>query len=57
MDFLAKVSETMPSAYSSRYEQDLIEEEEKAQAKAALKAGTKVKAKGHSNAKTGNSTG
>ncbi|EDL29145.1 mCG1035415 [Mus musculus] len=57
MDFLAKVSETMPSAYSSRYEQDLIEEEEKAQAKAALKAGTKGKAKGHSKAKTGNSTG
>ena len=57
MDFLCKIGETMPSAYSSRYEQDLIEEEEKAQAKAALKAGTKGKAKGHSKAKTGNSPG
>ncbi|GAB1302941.1 Melanoma-associated antigen B4 [Apodemus speciosus] len=51
IDFLAKVSESMPSAYSSRYEQALIEEEEQAQAKAAAKAGTKGKAKGHSKSK------
>ncbi|ERE65055.1 melanoma-associated antigen B4 [Cricetulus griseus] len=43
MDFLAKVNETMPGAYSSRYEQALIEEEEKARAEAAAKPGTKGK--------------
>ncbi|XP_051035323.1 melanoma-associated antigen B2 [Phodopus roborovskii] len=43
MEFLAKVNETMPGAYSSRYEQGLIEEEEKAQAKIAAKPGTKGK--------------
>ncbi|XP_032745251.1 melanoma-associated antigen B4-like [Rattus rattus] len=48
MDFLGKVSETMPSSYSFRCEQALIEEEEKAEAEAAAKPGTKGKAKGHS---------
>ncbi|XP_021044434.1 melanoma-associated antigen B4-like [Mus pahari] len=57
IDFLCKVGETMPSAYSSCYEQALIEEEEKAQAEAAAKTGTKGKAKGHSKAKSGKSTG
>nr|XP_034341813.1 melanoma-associated antigen B4-like [Arvicanthis niloticus] len=57
LEFLGKVSETMPSAYSSRYEQALIEEEEKAQAEAAAKAGTKRKAKKHSKSKLTNPTG
>ncbi|XP_032745252.1 melanoma-associated antigen B4-like [Rattus rattus] len=56
MDFLAKVSETMPGVYSSHYEQTLIEEEEKAQAEAAAKAGTKGKVKGHSKSKLSNPT-
>ncbi|XP_040599760.1 melanoma-associated antigen B4-like [Mesocricetus auratus] len=49
MEFLAKVNDTMPSAYMSRYEQALIEEEEKAQAQAAAKPGTK--GKGHTKTK------
>ncbi|XP_028620863.1 melanoma-associated antigen B4-like [Grammomys surdaster] len=57
LDFLVKISETMPSAYSSNYEQALIEEEEKAQAEAAAKAGTKRKAKRHSKSKLSNPTG
>lgn len=57
MDFLCKISETTSSAYSPSYEQALIEEEEKAQAEAATKAGTKGKAKRHSKAKSGNSSG
>ncbi|GAB1302944.1 Melanoma-associated antigen B4 [Apodemus speciosus] len=52
VEFLAKINENMPGAYSSRYEQALIEEEE--QAKAAAKAGTKGKAKGHSKSKLSN---
>ncbi|KAK7807372.1 hypothetical protein U0070_026806 [Myodes glareolus] len=51
MDFLAKISETIPEDYSSRYEQALIEEEEKAQAAAAAKSGTKGKAKGRTKTK------
>ncbi|XP_059106459.1 melanoma-associated antigen B4-like [Peromyscus eremicus] len=56
MDFLAKVSETMPSAYSSLYEKALIEEEEKAKAEAAAKPGTKGKAKGHTKTKLSHPT-
>ncbi|XP_028713748.1 melanoma-associated antigen B4-like [Peromyscus leucopus] len=56
MDFLAKVSETMPSAYSSLYEKALIEEEEKAKEEAAAKPGTKGKAKGHTKTKLGHAT-
>ncbi|XP_031220698.1 melanoma-associated antigen B4-like [Mastomys coucha] len=51
VEFLAKINETMPGVYPSRYEQDLIEEEEKTKAEAAAKAGTKGKAKGHSKSK------
>ena len=51
MDFLAKISEALPGVCLSRYEQDLIKEEEKAQAAAAAKSGTKGKAKGHTKTK------
>ncbi|CAO2623834.1 Melanoma-associated antigen B4 [Lemmus lemmus] len=50
-EFLAKINEIIPEDYSSRYEQALIEEEEKAQAAAAAKSGTKGKAKERSKAK------
>ncbi|XP_036031499.1 melanoma-associated antigen B4-like [Onychomys torridus] len=60
MDFLAKVSESMPGVYLSRYEQALVEEEEKAEAKAkaeaAAKPGTKGKAKGHTKIKLSHPT-
>ncbi|XP_036031498.1 melanoma-associated antigen B4-like [Onychomys torridus] len=56
MDFLAKVSETMPSAYSSLYEQALVEEEEKAKDEAAARPGTKGKAKGHTKIKLSHPT-
>ncbi|XP_013209715.1 melanoma-associated antigen B4-like [Microtus ochrogaster] len=47
MDFLAKVSKALPGVCLYRYEQDLIEEEEEAQAAAVAKSGIKGKAKGH----------
>ncbi|XP_028713742.1 melanoma-associated antigen B4-like [Peromyscus leucopus] len=58
MDFLAKVSETMPGVYLSRYEQALVEEEEKAkaEAEAAAKPGTKGKGKGHTKTKLSHPT-
>ena len=56
MDFLAKMSETTTEDYSSRYEQALIEEEEKAQAAAASKSGSKGKAKGHTKTKLSHPT-
>ncbi|XP_059106674.1 melanoma-associated antigen B4-like [Peromyscus eremicus] len=56
MDFLAKVSETMPGVYLSRYEQALVEGEEKAKAEAAAKPGTKGKAKGHTKTKLSHPT-
>ncbi|XP_057616618.1 melanoma-associated antigen B4-like [Chionomys nivalis] len=51
MDFLAKISGALPGICLSRYEQALIEEEEKAQAAAAAKSGTKGKAKGRTKTK------
>ncbi|XP_038171637.1 melanoma-associated antigen B4-like [Arvicola amphibius] len=51
MDFLTKISEALPGVCLSRYEQALIEEEEKAQAAAAAKSGTKGKAKGRTKTK------
>nr|XP_048305781.1 melanoma-associated antigen B4-like [Myodes glareolus] len=51
MDFLAKIREALPGVCLSRYEQTLIEEEEKAQAAAAAKSGTKGKAKGRTKTK------
>ncbi|XP_075813084.1 melanoma-associated antigen B4-like [Microtus pennsylvanicus] len=51
MDFLAKISEALPGVCLSRYEQDLIKEEEEAQAAAAAKSGTKGKAKGRTKTK------
>ncbi|XP_050997728.1 melanoma-associated antigen B4-like [Acomys russatus] len=50
-DFLAKIRKAMPSAAWSPYEQALIEEAEKMQAKSAYKPETKGKAKGHSKSK------
>ncbi|XP_060232657.1 melanoma-associated antigen B4-like [Meriones unguiculatus] len=54
-DFLDKISKTVPSVHSS-YEQALIEEEEKAKAEAAVKPGSKGKAKGRSKSKFSNAT-
>ncbi|XP_057616617.1 melanoma-associated antigen B4-like [Chionomys nivalis] len=51
MDFLAKISEALPGVCLSRYEQDLIKEEEEAQAAAAAKSGSKGKAKGRTKTK------
>ena len=56
MDFLAKISEALPGVCLSRYEQALIEEEEKAQAAAAAKSGTKGKAKGRTKTKLSHPT-
>ncbi|XP_041495405.1 melanoma-associated antigen B2-like [Microtus oregoni] len=50
MDFLAKISEVLPVVCLSRYEQDLIEEEEEVQAAAAAKSGSKGN-KGHTKTK------
>ncbi|XP_049980882.1 melanoma-associated antigen B4-like [Alexandromys fortis] len=56
MDFLAKINEALPGVCLSRYEQALIEEEEKAEAAAAAKSGTKGKAKGRTKTKLSHPT-
>ncbi|XP_037676691.1 LOW QUALITY PROTEIN: melanoma-associated antigen B1-like [Choloepus didactylus] len=42
LEFLAKVNDTVPSAFSSQYEEAVREEEERAQARIADEAGTTV---------------
>ncbi|XP_057616606.1 melanoma-associated antigen B4-like [Chionomys nivalis] len=56
MDFLAKISEALPGVCLSRFEQDLIKEEEEAQAAAAAKSGSKGKAKGRTKTKLSHPT-
>ncbi|KAM8896573.1 melanoma-associated antigen B4 [Lycaon pictus] len=56
LEFLAKVHDTVPSAFLPHYEEALRDEEERAQARATAKAASATKASAHSRATSSHST-